>query len=444
MNSITGKSTGIALLMAAALLAALFAMGVFSAGTVGAHGTDDHTAADDERAHGTVTGEHEHATISDITVNAINPDDGTTTDADDDPDVQSDDLVPIADNLDDLMAAVTAPGDAIGLRVTFTPGDNSEVGSVMAHYSDGSNEALTVVDGVANAYDVSIDKKVLARVTAVASDSRTDTTAVLVDDTYTVAVTSTLATSKDTPGSNQSLEVTGEVVYTDTDNIVVDFKDFGGLSDIETNQVVVNNGANSANPSDIEVDGSKVTLVAPFDPEDADQDDLSIAEDGGTIAATTITFRRAAGITLPIRHGDYDLKVSTSETEDDGVLNWVTVRRQLSVKPTSGTRGKEVTISGKGFTDGTAELTIGDTGYSIDVGVVDGEFSEPVDSAVKNNNNKSVFSGTPNDDGKRLTSITISDAALNGAPPKTFEIKPSFTLDPREPSARPGCDHQAG
>ena len=35
MNSLVGKSTGIALLMAAAMLAALFAMGVFSAGTVG-------------------------------------------------------------------------------------------------------------------------------------------------------------------------------------------------------------------------------------------------------------------------------------------------------------------------------------------------------------------------------------------------------------------------
>ena len=36
MNSLVGKSTGIALLMAAALLAALFTMGVFSAGSVGA------------------------------------------------------------------------------------------------------------------------------------------------------------------------------------------------------------------------------------------------------------------------------------------------------------------------------------------------------------------------------------------------------------------------
>ena len=41
-----GKSTGIALLMAAALLAALFAMGVFSATGVGAHG--GHAADDDD------------------------------------------------------------------------------------------------------------------------------------------------------------------------------------------------------------------------------------------------------------------------------------------------------------------------------------------------------------------------------------------------------------
>ena len=44
MNSLVGKSTGIALLMAAALLAALFAMGVFSAGSVGAQ--DEGPSAD--------------------------------------------------------------------------------------------------------------------------------------------------------------------------------------------------------------------------------------------------------------------------------------------------------------------------------------------------------------------------------------------------------------
>ena len=46
MNSIVGKSTGIALLMAAALIAALFAMGVFSASGVNAGVVGTPTGAD--------------------------------------------------------------------------------------------------------------------------------------------------------------------------------------------------------------------------------------------------------------------------------------------------------------------------------------------------------------------------------------------------------------
>ena len=41
MNTLTGKSVGIALLLAAGLLAALFAMGVFSASGVGAAVEDE-------------------------------------------------------------------------------------------------------------------------------------------------------------------------------------------------------------------------------------------------------------------------------------------------------------------------------------------------------------------------------------------------------------------
>ena len=33
----------------------------------------------------------------------------------------------------------------------------------------------------------------------------------------------------------------------------------------------------------------------------------------------------------------------------------------------------------------------------------------------------------------RVTDITISDADTKDAPAKTFEIKPSFTFDPRVP-----------
>ena len=62
MNSIAGKSTGIALLMAAAMLAALFAMGVFSATGVGAHQPgESHPIAE-------TTDDHRHATLDSLSV----------------------------------------------------------------------------------------------------------------------------------------------------------------------------------------------------------------------------------------------------------------------------------------------------------------------------------------------------------------------------------------
>ena len=115
-----------------------------------------------------------------------------------------------------------------------------------------------------------------------------------------------VATAKTTPGSNQSLRVRGMVLYGPTDNITVNLKDFGVPSSIDPAHVLVTQGG-SANPTDVEVDGTKVTLIAPFDPAGATPADLS----GAVTDVTTIDFRRAAGITLPIRHGDYDIKVST-------------------------------------------------------------------------------------------------------------------------------------
>ena len=173
---------------------------------------------------------------------------------------------------------------------------------------------------------------------------------------------------------------------------------------------------------------------------------MNLAAQGTSI--TKIVFRRAAGITLPIRDGDYDIKVSTSSTpedegEGDGRENLVEVRRELTVSPTSGTRGTEVTISGKGFTDGTADIMIGDD-YTINADVDDGAFTVTVDSAVKNNAGNSVFDGSVSlesgdMDSNRKTDITISDAATEGVvDAKTFEIKPSFTFAPESPT--PGQD----
>ena len=246
-----------------------------------------------------------------------------------------------------------------------------------------------------------------------------------------------LATVKTEPGSIQSLKVQGDVVYGTTDNIFVNLKDFGVPSSIDPSHVLVTrDGVGNANPSDVEVDGSKVTLVAPFDTEKA-AGNLSAAAGETTI----IDFRRAAGITLPIRHKDYDVEVSTTETEDDGVRNLVEVRRQVKVSPTSGTRGTEVTITGKGFLDGTAKVNIG-ANYSVNADIDDGTFTATVDTAVRDNDGNSVFDGSVSttagdNDADRKTTIEVSDSDLNTAE-TSFEIKPSFTFDPESPT--PGED----
>ena len=246
-----------------------------------------------------------------------------------------------------------------------------------------------------------------------------------------------IATVKTEPGSNQSLKLEGDVVYGPTDNIFVNLKKFGVPSSIDPSHVLVTRDGGTANPSDVEVDGTTVTLVAPFDPETAGAGNLS----AGAGDTTIIDFRRAAGITLPIRHGDYDVEVSTTETDDDGVENRVSVERQVKVSPTSGTRGTEVTITGKGFLDGTAKVSIG-ANYSVNANIDDGAFTTMVDTAVKDNDGNNVFDGSVSEtagdnDTDRNTNIVVSDSNEESAM-TSFEIKPSFTFNPESPT--PGED----
>ena len=234
------------------------------------------------------------------------------------------------------------------------------------------------------------------------------------------------ATSETEPGSNQSLMVQGYVDYSDVDNITVDLDKFGVPSSIDTDHVVVSVGVNSANPSDVEIDGKKVTLVAPFETSGASP--VKLESDVSDL--TSITFRRSAGITLPTLHGDYEIEITTAETDDDGVANMVDVRRQVKVSPTSGKRGTEITITAKGYTDNTHDIDMGsgDNSLSETADATKGVLTLTVDTAVKNNEGNSVFRG-PHD---TTTTITIGDASA------TFTIKASFSWKPESPT--PGQD----
>ena len=234
-----------------------------------------------------------------------------------------------------------------------------------------------------------------------------------------------LATDSTTPGSNESLVLKSTIDLNNTDNIIVKLGTFGVPGSIDTSDVRISltgAAAGSGFPSDIEVDGTTVTLVGPV--VDGNGDDVGSADHTGA----TITFRRGAGITLPIRDGDYDVEVENEDGDDDGVENRVNVRREVSVSPKSGKRGTEITINGKGFADGTAAIKIGDRAAFTTAEVDDGAFSLTVDSAAKVND-VNVF-------GVEKTLINASDAVGNVAEPENgaeFEILPSFTVSPENP-----------
>ena len=421
MKAQLGKPTGLALALLAALLATFLAMGVFSVAQASGHSATRSFSATTVAPGAEMTvnialsaygdgGSVAETLPEGFTLNSrsVEWDGGGAFDRSTDTQVR---VVLLDEGVTRVSYKVTAPSE-VGGPFTFTGN--------FVRLSDGSSVPIGGMSMVT----------------------------VAEDDTGTTDPTGQRkATTRTTPGSNQSLSLEADVDFTSTDSITVNLKDFGVPSSILPAQIsmdVVGADTGSttgtgANPSDVEVDGTKVTLVGPY--ETGGNSPVNLAAQGTSI--TKIVFRRAAGITLPIRHDDYDIKVSTTETSEDdgdGRENLVEVRRELTVSPTSGTRGTEVTISGKGFADGTADIMI-DGDYTITAIIDDGAFSTTVDSAVTDNAGKNVFDGATTGEGEdadRSTSITISDAATKGAPAKTFEIKPSFTFDPESPT--PGQD----
>ena len=403
-----GKQTGLALALLTTLLATFFAMGVFS-----------------------VAQANTHSATRSITPSTVAPGGELT-----------------------VSIALSEYGDGGSVTDTLPTGFSLVSGSVQRVGGDGFNRPTSnqVQVILADAGVTSVSYKATAPSEAGGPHAFTGNfvsldmgaVAIVGVSMVTVAADATggdddLATVKTEPGSNQSLKVKGKVVYGETDNIIVNLKDFGVPSSIDPSHVLVTRDGVNATPSDVEVDGTKVTLVGPFDPETAGAGNLSAEADDTTI----IDFRRAAGITLPIRHGDYDVKVSTASTTEedgDGFENKVEVRRQVKVSPTSGTRGTEVTITGKGFLDGTAKVSIGATNYSINANIDDGAFTATVDTAVRDNDGNNVFDGAitgTGEDADRDTTIEVSDSDLNTAS-TSFEIKPSFTFSPESPT--PGED----
>lgn len=345
-----GKSTGIALLMAAALLAALFAMGVFSATGVGAQ-----------------------AESTDANLTALNLTVNDGPDADANADVVT--LDPAFDTAPDTQIyaySAEIPKHANTLTVTPTVTALTEE-SVTIMWNDGEAQSVeldsTATPSVTTA-EIDLTKGVVSKVEIVvadANDQNDDTAATnFVTKTFTINLNYDSPTNSDTAGDSVRLTLQAMLRANVDDEIDVNLAKFGLQSGISTDHVTIN----GQKPTDLSVSGSVISLVLP-DMTPGDDDDtnnnLGSTTGDGTItnAAVTIRISSNAGITNPTIAGSYGIKISDDPdgAGDDAVdaQNVAGVIREIKLSPKSGASGADVTVTGTGFSGASATVFIDNT-----------------------------------------------------------------------------------
>ena len=432
MNSLVGKSTGIALLMAAAMLAALFAMGVFSATGVGAQATAAIPSFPD---------------TVDITVTVGEPTEKGYRYTLEQNSEGTPDEIEIAEFKATVGGAIVESETDVTTAVIYslqpTTSESGVFPTNVETRETESNFSLDPVTGklyyTGDGFETTTQVRVWAHRALKTAPEEADG-----DPTYAVSTAAdadtqdsavveivpfVLASAEEEAGTNQRLTINATLdAVPEGGAIKLEMKSFGGLSNIEANDVTID----GSTPSDVDVTGSTVTLYWDDGADDAEEAALDTTQ-------IPIILRKSAGVTLPIRAGDYDIGVSTDNTTTGTtgsvLVNRVTVVRTVKVSPESGTRGTEVTVSGSGFADGTADIEIGGDVFTTAT-VSDGKFSVDVDTAAKDNDGN-IFTGEITVDDAlvdRKTEINVSDAQGNPAKdPAFFQILPSFSISPENP-----------
>jgi hypothetical protein len=209
-------------------------------------------------------------------------------------------------------------------------------------------------------------------------------------------------------------------------DIVVKLPSFGMPEDDpdpDTVTVYFEGSPPSAKPSDVTVGGTTITVTMGAVDEQA-----ALVGDREVVG---VKFTKKAGITNPVYGNEApdSYKITVVDEEGEEAVGYAAVFREVSVKPGSGARGKEITVTGKGFSDGTTSVLIGegDDAHTITVESDKGLFTRDIDTSIKDNDDEEVFDAGPN-------TIGVSDAAGRVAnTTATFTIKASFTISPEPP-----------
>ena len=465
MNTQVGKSLGFALLMAAGLLAALFAMGVFSAsGVLAGEPTFDGFNYDSDDSGTAEAYRFTLLTGSEGDANEVEDVDAVSTARGADSPVKVG-TIKAQPASGESAVQYTFVGGAVGADATDanTGAGLNNVGyhvsgggaAFRIHMTSGQIDyigpgfAAPVIDLVVQAQSGTRDAT--SRAFSVGATPNTKTAPLHVIPYVT-------AGDSDVPGKAVRITINATLVVERRGVITVNMTGFGLPASIPNADVEIQ-GSQGTNdhvgiPRSISISGTKVLLTLGDLTYGSGQNPTVQSELGeDSPEAATIIFYPSAGITNPSADGKYEVTVSSAQTmaaaNSQVSAQVVVVNRQISVHPKKGGRGSDFTITGKGFSSGEATVFIDngdrkenleteaieliapgnnkyDRGYDKVLGraaITDGSFSLP------------VTVGESDDFPRGTNTINAIDSAGNTAikgKTAAFTVTGSIDADPKE------------
>ena len=393
MNSLVGKFTGIALLLAAGLLAALFAMGVFSATGVSALvvPADDPTTKAKENPRVEFSSRLPEDTGVTLTARfQVDADGAGDTPAGDDAieitlpsfltllantdQVTVKQIEPVADG--NAVISVGQVESASGTDIVIDPDGTPAIPDTDPN--DGIDDSVPMGPGIRAGFDVivTVTGLTIAPTTAtgatgnVVFNQEVGTTATDVANARNVAASSSIETltpkiSTNTPGAPVRLDIKS---YADNDirqgeDITVELKNFGVPSSIPESAVLItaltastitaglnpSPGPYVGSPDVVTVSGSKITMSLASRYQNGNS-----AGDISADSIYTVTFKQSAGITNPTTRGSKGITLKDRDTADG--YGTVVIKSKVSLSSDFGPRGTSVTVTAKGIGKGGATV----------------------------------------------------------------------------------------
>ena len=427
MSAMLGKSAGIALLAAAALLLALLATGVFSPGGAKA---DGHIHINELRIDA-----GPNASDDDIALDpAFDPTDANR--------VREYELAYSSSTVSMHTIRVQAAQSGGSIRddytVTMTV-TNAEISEDLidsedfraAHHITGeldSNDKLITQD---------LNGAVITITVVRADDSETADEDESGTETYTIRVVSGDQEGEivDSTEATANVRVTLKATLTARvgDEIVLGMKSFGfrenddGGHDIDPTYVSLVSGEEIASPRDVDVDkdAGTITLTLGKLKDDAPTSDSANQLDE---AALSIIISARAGVTNPVKAGTYWVTIDAKDALDSegaDARRRVAIVRSLNIKPDTAGKGASVVVTGKGFANGSITVFRDVDGNDM----YDPGTDESVGTAQSS---KGVFTLTTTNIEEDST-IQAIDLDGNLAPAgKDFTLKQSIKVTPTE------------